>query len=150
MKKETLNGVIAGALILTLGLVAYLVFNKKAGGTLPNPNPPLPDPYGGGGSGGGSGVSNLNFSAMADSLFNAMDGYGTGNTTIENELKKLKSKADWNALVDAFGTRTISSGSFNVFQPNFTGNLPECLNDELDSSELESANKILNKIGVNI
>lgn len=146
MKKETLNGVIAGALILTLGLVAYLVFNKKGKG-VPYPNPPMPDPYN---PNGGGGVSNLNFSTMANSIFNAMDGYGTGNTTIENELKKLKSKADWDALVSAFGTRTISSGTGNIFQSDFTGNLTECLNDELDSDELEDANEILNKIGVSI
>ena len=79
-----------------------------------------------------------------------MDGYGTGNSTIEDELKKLKSRSDWDKLVSAFGTRTISSGLGNIFQSDFTGTLPECLNDELDSSELQSANKILNKIGVSI
>ena len=146
MKKETLNGVIAGGVILGLGMVAYLVFNKKGKG-VPNPIPPMPDPYN---PNGGGGVSNLNFSTMAKSIFDAMDGYGTGNTTIENELKKLKSKADWDALVSAFGTRTISSGTGNIFQSDFTGNLTECLNDELDSDELEDANEILNKIGVSI
>lgn len=145
MKKETLNGVIAGGVILGLGLVAYLVFKKKGNSPSPVPLPPNPDPYG-----GGNGVSNLDFTKMADSIFDAMDGYGTGNNTIEKELKKLKSKADWNALVSAFGTRTISSGTGNIFQSDFTGNLTECLNDELDSDELEDANEILNKIGVSI
>jgi hypothetical protein len=145
MKKETLNGVIAGGVILGLGMVAYLVFKKKGNSPSPVPLPPNPDPYG-----GGNGVSNLDFTKMADSIFDAMDGYGTGNNTIENELKKLKSKADWNALVSAFGTRKISSGTGNIFQSDFTGNLTECLNDELDSDELEDANEILNKIGVSI
>ena len=145
MKKETLNGVIAGGVILGLGMVAYLVFKKKGNYPAPVPLPPNPDPYG-----GDNGVSNLDFRKMADSIFDAMDGYGTGNNTIENELKKLKSKSDWNALVSAFGTRTISSGTWNVFQDNFTGTLSDCLNDELDSDELDDVNEILNKIGVSI
>lgn len=149
MKKETLNGVIAGALILTLGLVAYLVFNKKGGG-VPEPNPnPNPNPYEPNNSGGG-GVSNLNFSAIADSLFDAMDGYGTYEGDIQNELKKLKTKADWNALVQAFGIRTLNCGTGNPFCSDFTGDLAACLNDELDSDELKDVNKILNKIGVSI
>lgn len=146
MKKETLNGVIAGALILTLGLVAYLVFNKKG---VPDPNPnPNPNPYDP--NGGGGGVSNLNFRAIADSLFDAMDGYGTGEDTIEKEFKKLKTKADWNALVEAYGTRTLNCGTGNPFCSDFTGDLAGCLNDELDEDELEDVNEILNRIGVSI
>lgn len=144
MKKETLNGVIAGGIILAIGLGAYLVFKQKK-----QPQPlPTPDPFGGGGDSGGG--SSLNYSQMADTLYDAMDGYGTGNTTIETELKKLKSRYDWEALVRAYGTRTISSGWGNIFQSDFTGTLPQCLNDELDSSELADVNTILNKIGVTI
>ena len=147
MKKETLNGIIAGGVILALAMGAYLVFKKKD----TSPTPPLPPPDGGGGNGGGSGSgTSLDYNKMADTIFDAMDGYGTGNSTIEDELKKLKSRSDWDKLVSAFGTRTISSGWGNIFQSDFTGTLPECLNDELDSSELQSANKILNKIGVSI
>lgn len=146
MKKETLNGVIAGGVILGLGMVAYLVFNKKGKG-VPNPNPPMPDPYN---PNGGGGVSNLNFRAIADSLFDAMDGYGTGEDTIEKELKKLTTKADWNALVEAYGTRTLNCGTGNPFCSDFTGDLSDCLNDELDEDELEDVNEILNKIGVSI
>jgi len=143
MKKETLNGLIAGGIILALGLGAYLVFKPK---TKPEPNPnPNPDPFG-----GGNGSTSLNYSEMADALFEAMDGYGTGNSTIETELKKLKSRSDWDALVIAYGTRTVSSGIGNIFVSDFTGTLPEALNDELDSSELADVNTILNKIGVTI
>lgn len=147
MKKETLNGIIAGGVILALAMGAYLVFKNK--GTSPIPNPLPPDGGGGNSGGSGSGAS-LDYNKMADTIFDAMDGYGTGNSTIEDELKKLKSRSDWDKLVSAFGTRTISSGWGNIFQSDFTGTLPECLNDELDSSELESVNKILNKIGVSI
>ena len=59
---------------------------------MPNPLPP----DGGGGNGGGSGSgTSLDYNKMADTIFDAMDGYGTGNSTIEDELKKLKSRSDY-------------------------------------------------------
>jgi len=149
MKKETLNGVIAGGLILALGMVAYLVFNRKGSAPyppMPNPNPN--DPNGGGGGGGG--VSNLNFSAMADSLFNSMTNYGTYEEDIIDELKKLKTKADWNALVQAYGTRTLNCGSWNPFCDDFTGDLAACLNDELSEGWMKDVNEVLGKFGVSI
>lgn len=130
--------------VVGIGAAAYFLFLKKKG-----------ERNGGGGNGGGGnrggggGQVNQDFLPMANAIFDAMDGYGTNEETIETELKKLRSKSDWNALVNAFGTRTISSGKWN-FQDDFTGNLPECLNDELDSSEIQSVNQILNKIGVSI
>jgi len=149
MKKETLNGVIAGGLILALGMVAYLVFNKKGG----SPYPPMPypnpnDPNSGGGGGGG--VSNLDFRAMADSLFNSMNNYGTYEDDIIDELKKLKSKADWNALVQAYGTRTLNCGTWNPFCDDFTGDLAACLNDELSEGWMKDVNEVLGKFGVTI
>lgn len=130
--------------VVGIGAAAYFLFLKKKG-----------ERNGGGGNGGGGnrggggGQVNQDFLPMANAIFDAMDGYGTNEETIETELKKLRSKSDWNALVNAFGTRTISSGKWN-FQDDFTGNLTECLNDELDSSEIQSVNQILNKIGVSI
>jgi len=149
MKKETLNGVIAGGLILALGMVAYLVFNRK--GSAPYPPMPNPNPYDpNGGGGGGGGVSNLNFSAMADSLFNSMTNYGTYEEDIIDELKKLKTKADWNALVQAYGTRTLNCGSWNPFCDDFTGDLAACLNDELSEGWMKDVNEVLGKFGVSI
>lgn len=130
--------------VVGIGAAAYFLFLKKKGernGGGGN--------GGGGNGGGGGGQVNQDFLPMANAIFDAMDGYGTNEETIETELKKLRSKSDWNALVNAFGTRTISSGKWN-FQDDFTGNLPECLNDELDSSEIQRVNQILNKIGVSI
>lgn len=146
MKKETLNGIIAGSIILALGGAFYFAFKNKGGVPNPNPNPNPYDPNGG----GGIPTSNLDFRTMANNLFNAMDGYGTGNTDIETELKKLKSKADWFALVDAYGVRTLNCGSYNPFCDDFTGDLEQCLQDELDSDETKDVNEILNKIGVSI
>lgn len=129
------KGVVTTLVVVGLGVAAYFLFLRKKDD---------------GNGGSGAGTSDLDFLSMANKIFDAMDGYGTGNTTIENELKKLKSRSDWDALVRAYGTRTISSGSFNIFQSDFSGTLPEALNDELDSSELQRANEILNKIGASI
>lgn len=136
MKAANKKGLIATLVVVGLGAAAYFLFLRNK------------DVRGGGG--GENSEIDEKMLPMANSLFDAMNGYGTGEDTIEKELKKLKSKADWDALVRAFGTRTISSGTWNVFQSDFTGTLPECLNDELDSSELESVNQILSKIGVSI
>jgi hypothetical protein len=137
MKAANKKGLIATLVVVGLGAAAYFLFLRNKDGRGSN-----------GGNGGGE--DDNKFLPMANSLFDAMNGYGTGEDTIEKELKKLKSKNDWDALVRAFGTRTLSSGTWNVFQSDFTGTLPECLNDELDSSELESVNQILSKIGVSI
>lgn len=143
MKKN--KALITVLAVVGIGAAAYFLFLKKKGernGGGGN--------GGGGNGGGGGGEVNQDFLPMANAIFDAMDGYGTNEGTIETELKKLRSKSDWNALVNAFGTRTLSSGSWNVFQDDFTGNLPECLNEELDSTEIQRVNQILNKIGVSI
>jgi hypothetical protein len=131
MKAANKKGLIATLVVVGLGAAAYFLFLRNKDGR--------------GGRGGGAKML-----PIANAIFDAMNGYGTGNDTIENQLKKLTTKSEWDALVRAFGTRTISSGTWNVFQDDFTGTLSDCLNDELDSSELESVNQILSKIGVSI
>ena len=131
------KGLVTTLVVVGLGAAAYFLFLKGNKG-------------GGGGRSGGGQTSDLDFLSMANKIFDAMDGYGTNEGTIENELKKLKSKDDWNALVSAYGTRTINCGRYNPFCNDFTGGLVESLNDEMDSSELNRANEILNKIGVSI
>lgn len=137
MKAANKKGFIATLVVVGLGAAAYFLFLRNKDGR-------------GGRGGGGSEVDENKFLPMANTIFDAMNGYGTAETTIENQLKKLKSKEEWNALVSAFGTRTISSGTWNVFQSDFTGDLVSCLNDELDSAEIEKLNQILSKIGVSI
>lgn len=133
------KGLVTIGVLLGLGAIAYLVFKKKKD-----------DKSGNGGSGSGGVTPTIDFNSMADKIFDAMDGYGTANTKIENELKRLQNKSDWDMLVSAFGTRTVSSGRGNIFSSDFTGTLPECLKDELDSAELSSANQILSKVGVRL
>lgn len=136
MKAANKKGLIATLVVVGLGAAAYFLFLRNKNGR--------------GGGGGENSEIDEKMLPMANSIFDAMNGYGTGEDTIKKELQKLKSKNDWDALVRAFGTRTLSSGTWNVFQSDFTGTLPECLNDELDSGELADVNTILNKIGVSI
>jgi len=141
-QKKIITAIVLGG----LALGAFLIFRRKGGsgpgdGTLP-----------GGGSGGGvfPTIGALDYAGMADTIHQAMDGYGTGETTIENEILKLRNKDDWDALVAAYGTRKISSGIGNIFQPDFVGNLPSGLKSELDDTELADLNANLRKIGVSI
>lgn len=143
-QKKIITAIVLGG----LALGAFLIFRRRGGGDGTLPDRLLP----GGGSGGGvfPTIGALDYAGMADTIHQAMDGYGTGETTIENEILKLRNKDDWDALVAAYGTRKISSGIGNIFQPDFVGNLPSGLKSELDDTELADLNANLRKIGVSI
>lgn len=141
--KKNKTGILAALVVAALAVGAYFALRDKKGGEDDGD-----DPNGGGGS--GETTPGLKFSAMADTIFDAMDGYGTNEDDIEQELEKLKSRGDWNALVAAYGTRTLSSGRGNIFQSDFTGDLESCLRNELDGDEQSDVNEILKKIGVSI
>jgi hypothetical protein len=137
MKKN--KTLVTTAVVVVLGAAAYYFLLRPSAGK-------------GGKREGGRGEEEIDQKMLpiANNLFDAMDGYGTGNDTIETELKKIKSKQEWDSLVRAFGTRTISSGTWNFFQSDFTGGLVECLQNELDSGETARVNQILSRIGVSI
>lgn len=140
-QKKILTAIIVGG--LALGAVLILRRRGSSGpgnGTLP----------GGGGGGIFPTIAPLDYAGMADRIHQAMDGYGTAETAIENEILKLRNKADWDALVAAYGIRKISSGRGNFFQPDFVGDLPGGLKSELDETELADLNANLRKIGVSI
>lgn len=141
-QKKIITAIVLGG----LALGALLIFRRRAGsgpgdGTLPG---------GGGGGGVFPTIGALDYAGMADTIHQAMDGYGTEETTIENEILKLRNKNDWDALVAAYGIRKISSGVGNFFQPDFVGDLPSGLKSELDDTELADLNANLRKIGVSI
>jgi len=137
MKKN--KTLVTTAVVVVLGAAAYYFLLRPSAGK-------------GGKREGGRGDEEIDQKMLpiANNLFDAMDGYGTGNDTIETELKKIKSKQEWDSLVRAFGTRTISSGTWNFIQSDFTGGLVECLQNELDSGETARVNQILSRIGVSI
>jgi hypothetical protein len=83
------------------------------------------------------------YKLMAESLYSAMDGVGTDEGTIFSIISSLRTKADWYALVDAFGTRETSS-----MWSDFKGTLTKWLSDELSDSEKERVNQTLSKFDV--
>jgi hypothetical protein len=85
--------------------------------------------------------------AMANKLFQTMDGYGTDENQIVTTWGFLKNNADYLAVVKAFGTREISSGSWNP-EANFIGTLPSALANELDYSYLALLNKMMQNRGI--
>jgi hypothetical protein len=108
----------------------------------------------GGGSSSGLGssdglLSSNQINKISTDLFDAMDGYGTEEDTIFSSFEKIKTDADFDAVVKAFGTRTISSGRGNVFQSDYNGDLIGALKNELSSTEIEQLNSILQKNKVN-
>lgn len=145
-KNQTLITILVA---LGLGGALYFILRGRAGRN---------DRSGGANSGGGGwidggGVSNINHLEIANNLFDIFNGYGTtgwGADDVVAELKKLKTRADWDALVKAYGVRTVSSGMWNIFQSDFTGTLVECMKDELDSSEEADVNDELKRLGVSI
>ena len=132
--------------LITLGVIVIggiLVYKYVIKGGKGNNN--------GGGGGGTTGgqLSSIQLNKMASDLFEAMDNYGTDWDVITTSFRKIKTDADFDALVSAFGTRTLNCGTGNPFCSDFTGNLTACLNDELDSSELAEFNEIIAKNAVN-
>ena len=82
-------------------------------------------------------------SAIANSIDQAMQGSGTAENVIYEQLRLLKNRADWLAVAKAYGTREVESGWYAV--PNQTGTLVQNLQNELDSNERSQVNAILQK-----
>lgn len=146
MDKKLQRGIITAAVVVVAGLAALkLLKPKKSSGGSDSGN------TGGGGNSGGGGSTpsqNLDFRSLANQLFDAFDGYGTDNSKVKDVFKLIRSNSDFDALKAAYGVREISSGTWNVFQSNFEGDLPATLRDELDSDELAEVNQILTSNGV--
>ena len=152
MDNKTKNGLIVLGIVVVLGVVAMrymkMMKDSKSDGVddnnnnpnpnnnpnnNPNPNP-IPNP---------NTTKPLAYSSLADTLFEAMDGYGTDNDSITEVFRSLRNQADFDALEDAFGSRKISSGRGNIFQGDYKGRLIGALKDELDGEELADLNNLL-------
>lgn len=160
MKKSTKNGLIVAAIVIVAGLFFWKKFPMKpsstsGGGTTPGGSGGT---TGGGTTGGGTtpggsggvtpGAITINAGSVAQDLFDAMDGYGTNEGSIVTSFSKIRSDADFDAVWNAFGTRTISSGTGNIFQGDFTGDLGQCLLDELSTGYIDQINISLANKGV--
>lgn len=90
--------------------------------------------------------SNTQYVLYASQMYTAMVGAGTDTDTIMRVLGALVTSEDWNALVKAFGTRSVKKW----FGYTFSGTLIDWLTDELSTKELQKVNEVLAKIGVTI
>ena len=138
--------VISG-IVIAIGLViAYKLIKKPI---VPATNSGSTNTGGGTGAntGNGGGVS-LDFSRLSNDLFIAFDGYGTDNTTVINTFSALKSDADFDAIVSAYGVKEISSGVGNVFVKNFKGDLIKSVINEMSTGEITQINNILKSNGI--
>ena len=83
------------------------------------------------------------YSNSANTLFNAMNGWGTTWSDIYGIIKILQNKDDWNELKRQYGTRTLKHFGY----ADVTGNLIGHLQYELDSWEKKDINNELIRIG---
>jgi hypothetical protein len=87
-------------------------------------------------------ISSFQAQQYANTLFSAMDGYGTNETAIFGVFYKLFNDADFLAVSKSFGVREISSGYLNP-EPNMKGTMTECLHSELAFDDRKKVNDIL-------
>ncbi len=85
------------------------------------------------------------YQAWADAAYACYNGWGTCET--DTIFVNLKNDADMYALIKAFGIRTISSGKWNP-TPDFRGNFPAVVRDELNDWQVQEVNKVLAKNGL--
>lgn len=137
MKKLTIQNIAVGAAILVGVFYIYKSFSKKD------------TKVGDKATGSGSGTfSESELQKMANDLQDAFDGYGTKNSVVISILESLKSQSDFDALSNVYGVRKISSGRFNVFVSDFTGNLTECIKNEMGSGYIASINDSFKANGI--
>lgn len=86
------------------------------------------------------------YKVWAGAIFANTDGLGTHFVNVKNVFANLVNETDLYKLITAFGVKTISSGWLS---DDFTGNLAEVLNDELNSDEIKSLNRLLQDKGIN-
>lgn len=131
-------------------LLVYFIFRDKK---------PTRIISGGGGNGGGgtppptpmttcgttipcTQAEKIRFQKIANRIYTAMNWCGTDNSEIKLALNELNNEDDMKKLVDTYGTRTVEQDWF-CGGGSYTGNILECLRDELSNGEIEDANNIL-------
>ncbi len=94
-------------------------------------------------------MTNTEMKAMANKLFNLMDGYGTRDYDITQAFKHIKNNADFAGVNAAYGTRTLQPGyGVGWLVDDYRGTLIQSLNNEAASSTLTSVNKTLKNNGI--
>lgn len=91
-------------------------------------------------------LSDISIKSMANVIHTSLNGMGTDYWAVSTEINRLKNDADFLALKEAFGTRTINSGVYLV--PDFKGSLSECIRDEMSADEVLDLNKLIAGKGI--
>lgn len=86
-------------------------------------------------------ISESSAKSYANKIYQAMSGLGTDEQQIYSVFYKLQNNADFLAVQNAFGTKTIDSGSY--FVADVRGTMVTCLSSELDIDETKKINDIL-------
>jgi hypothetical protein len=153
MEAKKRNMYIALGSAILVGAIWYMSKKKPDAGT--GGNGTGGSGTGGNGTGGngtGSPILNttagLDFSSMANDVYEAMNGYGTDNQKIRDTFSKLKTTADFDALSKAYNVKTVSSGRGNIFSNDYLGNMVGAIRDESSDSEIAALNLILSSKGI--
>lgn len=80
------------------------------------------------------------------SHFEGCDPLNTAIDTVKDVFNGLKNNADFAKLVSAWGTKTYDQCGW--FMGDVTGDLVYAIRDELDSDEISTLNKILERKGI--
>jgi hypothetical protein len=91
-------------------------------------------------------LSQSEVDAIANSMYFAMDGYGTYEDTIYSQFKKLKNNADFLAVQKSYGIRTVHSKVY--FVNDVTSTLIPALQSELSQGWVDYINELLQTKGI--
>lgn len=89
-------------------------------------------------------ITEFQAKSYANSIFTAIDGWGTDEEGIKQIFYKLQNNADFLAVSKAYGVREVSSGAWNP-EPNFKGTMTSALKSELSADWVKILNGILKK-----
>ena len=78
-------------------------------------------------------ITTVQAESYANAIDSMMNGYGTDSQGIKDIWYHVSNDADVQAIIKAFGIRTISSGNWNP-EPDFKGTLSGAMRNELDSA----------------
>lgn len=152
MDKKTKDGIITASIVIAAAYLLYKIFSKKSTSVSSygsSSGVVVPNPSLGGTIGSATTMSGAKFKEIAEKVFTSMNGYGTNVDEINNQISLLKNNDDLMSLIAAYGIRDISTGKYNPL-PDFNGNLPEAIANELSQNEISDLNSILVKSGITI
>ena len=134
--------VVAGAAVLvTTGVIIYIKVSRAAQkAKAKNAQKDLKNDLKTAISSQPASYSDGQYQEFANSLWQAMDGWGTDNDKIMSVMDKMKNDTDILKLIDIYGIRKISSGKGNP-APDLNDGLTAAFGDELSSSEINKINK---------